>query len=127
MSKVKSKNTAPEKIVRSFLFSQGFRFRLHDKNLLGRPDIILPRFKTVIFVHGCFWHKCPCRSTKLPKNNSTYWENKFKKNEERDNSNRENLINKGWNVIVIWECKIKNKTFHSELLQRISEIKKSGN
>lgn len=104
MRTVKSKNTKPEKIVRSVLHS-----RLHRKDLPGHPDIVLPKYKTVIFVHGCFWHRhddCPKSST--PKSNIHFWEDKFDKNKIRDNANYASLHTLGWTVIVIWECQTKD-------------------
>ena len=96
MSRIKSSNTSPEKLVRSFLHKHGFRFRLRRKDLSGKPDIILTRYHTAIFVHGCFWHQCPyCKSGRLPKSNLIYWEKKLKKNQERDKKNTKELQQSG--------------------------------
>ncbi len=110
MSKVKGINTKPEMIVRSFLHRRGFRFHLHRKDLSGKPDIVLPKYQTVIFVHGCFWHKHPgCRKSTIPKSNSLFWEKKLEENVKRDGKAREELEKAGWNVIVLWECRTQNE------------------
>ena len=109
MKKIKSKNTKPEKIVRSLLHSNGFRFRLHNKNLPGKPDIVLKKYKTVIFVHGCFWHSHKnCKRSNIPKSNKSYWVQKIQKNKTRDKKNIRELKMGGWKVIVVWECGVKN-------------------
>lgn len=107
MAKVKQKNTAPEIIVRKFLFSKGFRYRINVKSLSGTPDIVLSKYKTVIFVHGCFWHGHTCRAGHLPSSNVDYWVTKIEKNIERDNRKINELKKIGWNVVVIWQCEIK--------------------
>ncbi|NCB97217.1 MAG: DNA mismatch endonuclease Vsr [Bacteroidia bacterium] len=108
MSKIRSKHTAPEMKVRSLLFSLGFRFRLHKKNLPGKPDIVLPKYKTLIFVHGCFWHGHDgCKYHRIPKSNNEYWVNKINNNKIKDIEHYNKLVNLGWKVIVIWECQIK--------------------
>lgn len=107
MGRVRSKNTKPELLVRSFLHRNGFRFRLHKNGLQGRPDIVLPKFQTVIFVHGCFWHRhkgCPDATT--PKTRTDFWKKKFKDNTQRDRHATVALRKAGWKVIVIWECEI---------------------
>lgn len=107
MSRISSKNTRPEILVRSFLHKAGFRFRLHDKRLPGHPDIILPKYKTVIFVHGCFWHRHKaCQYAYIPKTRVNFWEEKFKINIARDNRNQSELGALGWKVLVIWECEL---------------------
>jgi DNA mismatch endonuclease (patch repair protein) len=109
MGQVASKNTKPELIVRSVLHRQGYRFRLHKKELPGKPDIVLPRFKTVIFVHGCFWHRhtnCPDATT--PKTRTDFWLKKFSDNTARDAKNQTELVNFGWKVIIVWECETMN-------------------
>lgn len=109
MSRIRGKDTKPEKIVRSWLHRQGFRFRLHRKDLPGKPDIVLPKYKTVILVHGCFWHRHPgCPISTTPKTNTKFWEEKFCKNLERDTRNRKALEALGWKVIVVWECEVKD-------------------
>lgn len=110
MSHVKSSNTKPEIVVRKFLFSKGFRFRINDKKLAGKPDIKLTKYKTVIFVNGCFWHGHEnCKIYVMPKTNAQFWQNKIDRNIERDRKNIETLKNKGWKVLIIWECQLKRK------------------
>jgi DNA mismatch endonuclease (patch repair protein) len=108
MAGIKGKNTRPELILRQFLHSQGFRYRLHEKKLLGRPDIVLRRFHLVIFVHGCFWHRHKgCKFATTPKQNRDKWLLKFRQNAERDQRQIALLQELGWNVLVIWECGLK--------------------
>ena len=115
MSAIKSKNTKPEIKVRKVLHSMGYRFRLHSKNLPGSPDIVLPKYKTVIFVHGCFWHRHQnCKYASTPKTRQEFWNKKFNENINRDKINQENLSSKGWKIIIIWECEIKNKKINLE-------------
>ena len=110
MSKIKSKNTKPEKVVRSLLFSLGYRFRLHVKDLLGKPDIVLPKYKTVVWVNGCFWHGHEnCKDAGIPKTNSNFWYDKISKNKERDKRVLNELEQAGWKVLVVWECQIDDK------------------
>ena len=110
MSAIKSKNTKPEIKVRKVLHSMGYRFRLHVKDLPGSPDIVLPKYKTVIFVHGCFWHRHKnCKYASTPKTRQEFWEAKFRENSNRDRINQENLFSKGWKIIIVWECEIKDK------------------
>ena len=107
MSQIKGKNTRPEKIVRSMLHAMGFRFRLQRKDLPGKPDIVLPKYRAVIFVHGCFWHRHDCKvGSRLPKSNIDYWLPKLERNQARDMEHREALENSGWNVLVVWECMV---------------------
>lgn len=107
MSRIKGKNTKPEILVRRLLHRMGYRFRLNSPNLLGHPDIILKKYKTIIFVNGCFWHGHEnCRKASIPKSNSNFWINKIKKNRTRDQKNQKALKKSGWNVFVIWECEI---------------------
>lgn len=109
MSRIRSENTSPEKIVRSMLHRMGYRFRLHRKDLPGKPDIVLPKYKTVIEVRGCFWHRHEgCKETTMPKTNQNFWLEKFRKNVERDRANERKLQELGWQVIIIWECEVKN-------------------
>lgn len=108
MSRIRSKNTKPETVLRSILFSKGYRYRLHRKDLPGKPDLVFPMYKTVVFVHGCFWHLHNlCRDGRVPKSKLEYWEPKLKKNVERDKKNITLLIEMGGQVIVVWECEIK--------------------
>src|ERR1044071_7234098 len=105
MSKVRSFDTRPELVVRRNLHSLGFRFRLHSKNLPGRPDIVLPRHRSIILIHGCFWHHhSECGKSKLPTSNAQFWKNKILKNVKRDERNILELRGLGWRVLVIWEC-----------------------
>lgn len=107
MSKIRSIETKPEKKLRSALHVKGFRFRKNVNALPGKPDIVLPRFKTIIFVNGCFWHQHPgCPKATMPKSNKRYWREKLRKNVNRDNQNMEKLSSAGWKVIVFWECEI---------------------
>lgn len=110
MSRIRAKNTRPELIVRKYLFSRGFRYRLHNKCLPGKPDIILRKYRTVVFVNGCFWHGHEgCRFYKLPSTNQDFWRHKIELNQARDLRERIDLRNLGWHVIQIWECQLKPK------------------
>ena len=115
MSCIKGKGTKPEEMVRKYLFSQGFRYRKNDKRLPGTPDIVLPKYKTVIFVNGCFWHGHEgCKYFVWPKNNAEFWKEKILQNIERDKRDFERLENAGWKVIVVWECQLKKaRSFES--------------
>ena len=104
MRSVKSRDTKPELIIRKALHRNGFRFRVENKDLPGTPDIKLPKYKTVIFINGCFWHKHICKVKNMPKSNTAYWENKIDRNVSRDKVNCQKLNILGWNVIVVWEC-----------------------
>lgn len=109
MSKIGGKNTKPELIIRSILHSLGYRFRLHKKELPGVPDIVLSKYRTVIFVHGCFWHyHDACRDGKIPKSNQSYWISKLLYNREKDKRHTEDLERLGWKAITVWECETKN-------------------
>jgi len=109
MSRIRSKDTKPEMLVRKFLHKNGFRYRLHVKDLPGKPDIVLPKYKTVIFIHGCFWHGHEgCKYYVVPKSNVTYWLPKIKKNVSRDISSENKLKTNEWNIIKIWECELKH-------------------
>ncbi|MFR7607951.1 MAG: very short patch repair endonuclease [Odoribacter laneus] len=108
MAMIKSKNTKPELIVRKYLFSKGFRYRLNVKDLAGKPDIVLPKYRTVIFVHGCFWHGHEeCKIAHIPQTRTDYWKNKIQKNITRDLANHQKLKKAGWNIMTIWECQLK--------------------
>ena len=123
MSAIKSKNTKPEIAVRKVLHSLGYRFRLHGKDLPGSPDIVLPKYKTVIFVHGCFWHRHQnCKYASTPKTRKDFWEAKFRENINRDKKHQENLSSMGWKIIIVWECAIKDKYFDLHKLLK-GEIK----
>ncbi len=107
MSKVTGKNTMPEILVRKLIHSMGFRFRIHRKDLPGNPDIVLPRFHKVIFVHGCFWHgHVGCKRSSRPTTNTIFWNKKIDSNILRDKSNKKFLIKSGWSVLIVWECQI---------------------
>ncbi|HMM05939.1 MAG TPA: very short patch repair endonuclease [Clostridiales bacterium] len=123
MSKVHSANTTPEIRVRKLLHSLGYRFRLQRRDLPGNPDIVLPKYKTVIFVHGCFWHGCPtCKHARVrPVANAGYWENKLNRTLERDKNSVAALEQMGWQVMVIWECETRKKNING-LLERIKNV-----
>jgi len=107
MSKIRSKDTKPEIIVRKMLFAQGYRYRLHEKNLPGKPDIVMPKYNAVIFVHGCFWHLHQgCRDGTIPKTRTEYWKDKLFRNRERDKKHRRKLRKLGWRVLRLWECEV---------------------
>ena len=108
MSQIRGKDTKPEMLVRSYLFSRGLRFRKNDRRYPGSPDVVLPKYNTVVFVHGCFWHHHEgCRYATMPKSNVEYWEKKLYGNVERDERNRKELEEMGWVVITVWECELK--------------------
>lgn len=108
MSLVRSKNTKPELLVRSLLHRMGYRFRLHRKDLPGSPDMVLPKYRTAIFVHGCFWHQHPgCKKATLPNQNAEFWREKFERNVRRDENAQRRLREMGWRVLVLWECEVK--------------------
>lgn len=122
MAQVRGKDTSPEKQVRSWLHENGYRFRLYRKDLPGRPDIILPKYKTIIFVHGCFWHRHPgCKYATLPQSNVDFWYNKLERNVQRDRRNIEALEELGWNVLVIWGCEIGKGEFIEKLEVSLNE------
>lgn len=119
MSRIKSCNTKPELTVRSILHGMGYRFRLHRKDLPGKPDIVLPKYKVVIFVHGCFWHRHKgCKYAYNPKSRIDFWQKKFRSNVERDLKAINELIEMGWRVLIIWECKVKTPESVSGFFQR---------
>ena len=120
MSKIRSINTKPEKAVRSFLHKKGFRFRINSHKLPGKPDIVLTKYSTVIFVHGCFWHQHDnCKYAYLPKSNKDYWLPKLNRNIERDKQVQDELKKNGWKIIIIWECEIKNIDHLPQLILNI--------
>ena len=113
MSKIRSKNTRPEMILRKALFARGFRYRVNDRRLPGTPDIVLPKYRTVIFVHGCFWHGHDgCKHASTPKTNTVFWVEKIATNKKRDKIHTEQLIAQGWNVLIVWECDIRHHFKH---------------
>jgi DNA mismatch endonuclease (patch repair protein) len=110
MSRIRGANTRPEKIVRSALHQNGFRFRLHRSDLPGKPDIVLPKYHAVIFVNGCFWHRHDCPRFKIPQTRRRFWLSKIDSNCERDRANKKALRELEWKVIVVWECALKGRT-----------------
>lgn len=111
MSHIRGQNTAPERRVRSLLHHRGFRFSLRRKELPGKPDIVLPRFHTVVFVHGCFWHRhTGCRNAVVPKTRTEFWVRKLSGNVERDRQNVEDLKQLGWKILVVWECELDDES-----------------
>lgn len=122
MSHIRSTNTKPEEIVRKHLFSKGFRYRKNVKSLPGCPDIVLPKYRTVVFVNGCFWHKHDCPRFVWPSSNQEYWYPKINRNVERDHLNNLALSALGWKVITVWECELKKKTRDLRLANLENEI-----
>ena len=123
MSHIRSTNSKPEEIVRKYLFSKGLRYRKNVSKLPGKPDIVLPKYKTVVFVNGCFWHKHDCGRFVMPSSNVEYWTRKIEGNVQRDKTNKTQLENLGWKVLVIWECKLKKKTREDNLEHLYAQIK----
>jgi len=119
MSKISGKETKPEILVRKYLFANGFRYRKNVKDLPGKPDIVLPKYKTVIFIHGCFWHGHNCKAGKLPKTRKEFWKEKINRNIQRDKNNKIELQKQGWKVITIWQCKLKNKMIQEKTLKNL--------
>lgn len=109
MSRIKGKNTKPEELVRKYLFAQGFRYRKNDSRLPGKPDIVLPKYRTIILVNGCFWHHHECIYFRWPESNADFWRQKINRNVERDQKNIRQLEQTGWHVIVVWECELKKE------------------
>jgi DNA mismatch endonuclease (patch repair protein) len=122
MSHIRSKDTKPEIIVRKYLFSKGLRYRKNVKELPGCPDIVLPKYRTVIFVNGCFWHKHDCSRFVWPSSNTDYWHSKIEKNVERDKENKEQLNKNGWKVLVVWECQLKKADAEKTLSDLVMAI-----
>ncbi|MBP6023711.1 very short patch repair endonuclease [Ferruginibacter sp.] len=124
MSRIKGKDTKPEMLVRKFLHANGFRYKLHDKKLPGKPDIVLPKYKTVIFVHGCFWHGHEgCKYYVVPKTRTEWWLEKINKNKANDTKAIKALKKDGWKIITIWECRLKKTKLEkalSSLLKKLS-------
>jgi|SRR5699024_6216674 DNA mismatch endonuclease (patch repair protein) len=122
MSHIRSTNSKPEEIVRKYLFSKGFRYRKNDKSLPGCPDIVLPKYHTLIFVHGCFWHKHNCGRFVWPASNTEYWTQKINRNLERDKENYKKLTETGWKVLAVWECELKKDVREARLMRLIKDI-----
>lgn len=123
MSQIRGKDTQPEILVRKFLHSNGFRYRLHVKNLPGKPDLVLPKYKSVVLVHGCFWHVHEgCKYFKIPDTRTEWWKEKLYGNKERDKANISQLIDMGWYVIVIWECELKQGNQKKTLTKLVQKL-----
>ena len=121
MSKISSKDTKPEILVRKFLFSKGFRYRINVKTLPGKPDIVLPKYKTIIFVNGCFWHGHNCKKGKLPSSNTDFWKEKISNNKSRDAKNSDLLVKLGWKGIIILQCEISKIDNRTKILNKLLE------
>lgn len=119
MSGIRGKNTKPEILIRSLLHRRGFRFRLHDRKLPGKPDIVLPRYQAVILIHGCFWHGHDCHLFKWPSSNESFWKEKITRNKEVDARSRQELTLAGWRILTVWECALKGK--HRRPLEEIAD------
>lgn len=118
MSRIRGSDTKPELAVRRWLHRRGYRFRLHRRDLPGRPDIVLPSLRTVVQVHGCFWHRHQgCRLAYTPKTNVYKWQSKFEENVARDKRDVEALAELGWRVIIVWECEVRDNTFQAKLIE----------
>ena len=125
MSQVKGKDTKPEMVVRRFLHAEGFRYRLHVKDLPGKPDLVFPKYKTVVFIHGCFWHGHErCKYFVIPKTNTQWWQNKIEGNKQRDYKNYRKLREAGWKVIVLFECELKKEQIDQRLSSLVDELKR---
>lgn len=123
MSHIRSINSKPEEMVRKFLFSRGFRYRKNVKKLPGCPDIVLPMYRAVVFVNGCFWHKHDCPRFVWPSSNQEYWRTKILRNAERDQANYQKLEELGWKVIIVWECELKKSVRDARLVKLENEIR----
>jgi DNA mismatch endonuclease Vsr len=123
MSKIRKTNTKPELLVRKYLFSKGLRFRIYNRKLIGNPDIVFPKYKTVVFINGCFWHAHNnCKLNRMPKSNTDYWIPKILKNVERDKRNKKELKHLGWNVLIIWECELSSQQREKTLIKLYKKI-----
>lgn len=118
MSGIKSKNTKPEIILRKQLHGMGFRYRLHDRRLPGTPDMVFPKYHAVIFIHGCFWHGHECHIFKWPSSNTEFWKNKINTNKERDNGNKQKLLDTGWRIAIVWECAVRKSGYTGQSVAR---------
>ena len=124
MSRINGKNTKPEELVRKYLFSKGFRYRKNDKRLPGKPDIVLPKYKTCVFVNGCFWHGHEgCRYFRWPEDNADFWKTKIMQNRERDDKKHKELLKMGWKVLVVWECELKKNSIDKTLSELVLKMK----
>ncbi len=125
MRQIKSKDTKPELLVRKFLFANGIRYKLHDKKLIGHPDIVLPKYKSLIFVNGCFWHgHNDCQYFKLPLSNAVWWQTKISRTKQNDQNQKRILSANGWHVIIVWECQLKPKRVKETLKRLLIKLKK---
>lgn len=123
MSRIRSKNTKPEMLVRKFLHSKGFRYRLHVKDLPGKPDLVLPKYKTVIFINGCFWHGHEgCKYFVIPKTRTEWWMSKISRNKEKDIEINNKLTNLGWKILTVFECELKHERRENTLLELLNEF-----
>lgn len=123
MKQIRSKNTGPELLVRKFLFSHGYRYRLNVKKIVGKPDIVLKKYNTIIFINGCFWHGHKnCKNAKTPQNNGAFWINKIQTNSKRDKKNISTLKKDGWKICVIWECQLTKKNIDKTLSKLSSNL-----
>lgn len=123
MSQIKSGNTKPELLVRKFLHASGFRYKLHDKTLPGKPDIVLPRYKTIIFIHGCFWHgHANCKYFKIPQTRTAWWLQKINTNKANDAKSVKALKKDGWKIITIWECRLKPASIEKTLSSLLNQL-----
>ncbi len=124
MSRIRAKDSMPELLVRKFLHSKGFRFRIHDKHFPGKPDIVLPKYRTIILVHGCFWHgHNGCKRFVMPKSRQDYWIQKIENNIRRDDKNKLEMLQKGWRVITVWECELKKEPREKTLSNLEKELR----
>ena len=122
MSRIRAKDTKPELTIRRLLFADGFRYRIHVKTLPGTPDLVLPKYRAVIFVHGCFWHGHDgCKYAKLPETHGEFWRDKISKNKERDQRVRQELVSGGWRVLTIWTCSINNQAKVKETYTQVKD------
>ena len=126
MSRIRGKNTSPELLVRKSLFRMGFRYRLHVKNLPGKPDLVFPKYKAVVFVNGCFWHYHNCTLFRLPATRQQWWKKKLAGNRERDKNNIKKLVSEGWRVLVVWECCLKGNKKDPKAIEKIRKWLHSG-
>lgn len=128
MSRIRNKNTKPEMLVRRFLHSVGFRYRLHVNDMQGKPDLVFPKYKTVLFINGCFWHGHDgCKYFVIPKTNTDWWLNKIQKNKQRDIKNYQMLRESGWKIIVIFECELKKEQIDQTLSKLKYDLKLENN
>jgi len=124
MSRIRNKNTKPEITVRKFLYQSGLRYRLHDSKLPGKPDIVLKKYNTIIFIHGCFWHGHEgCKYFVIPKTKTQWWLDKISRNKEKDTENYEKLVENNWNIITIWECELRKGKLENTLTDLVIKIK----